>query len=168
MLHVYTGDGKGKTTAAFGLASRARGSGLDVCIVQFMKGTLSSEIKSARSLGIDVYQFGRDTLVDRNNPHPDDLLAAQEGLEFTREAIKKETYDLMILDEVNVAIDFNLLLMEDILELVIARPATMEMVLTGRNARAELINLADYVTEMKEVKHPYHASGIPARKGIEY
>ncbi len=166
-IHVYTGNGKGKTTAAFGLAMRAAGRGKKVCIIQFMKPDKGyGEQVSARKLGIEVYPFGSDRFVNKKNPRKEDIERAQRALSFAKEKMKEE-YDLLILDEVNVALDFNLINLEDVLELMRELPEKTELVLTGRYAKKEIIDMADLVTEMKEIKH-YYTKGVMAREGIEY
>ncbi len=166
-VHVYTGNGKGKTTAAFGLAMRAAGRGKSVCIIQFMKPDEGyGEQVSARKLGIEVYPFGTRRFVNKNNPSTEDVERAKNALAFAREKMKYN-YDLLILDEVNVAIDFRLISLEEVLSLMDALPENTELILTGRYAPKEIIERADLVTEMREVKH-YFAKGVMAREGIEY
>lgn len=167
-VHVYTGDGKGKTTAAFGLAMRAAGRGLSVLIIQFMKGRSEcGEIISAKRLpGITIEQFGTKTLIDPDKFSEKDRRLAAKGVERAKKAMSKKEVDLLILDEINVAVHFGLLSEEQVLELIHAKPFGMEMVLTGRYARPEIIRHADYVTEMKAKKHPFK-SGQEARDGIE-
>jgi len=167
MVHVYTGNGKGKTTAALGLAIRARGRGLSVLVVQFMKGNVDyGELASLRDLGIEVVQFGRPDFVDRHDPDPVDVRMAGEGLDFAAERIRSGEYDIIVLDELNVAAAWKLVPVEDVLKMVKERPANLEIVLTGRYAPDELIEAADLVTEMVEVKH-YFRKGVQARDGIE-
>ncbi len=166
-IHVYTGNGKGKTTAAFGLAMRAAGRGKKVCIIQFMKPDEGyGEQVSARKLGIEVYAFGTNRFVNKNNPRREDVERAQNALEFARKKLN-EGYDLLVLDEINVALDFNLIRLEDVLSLLRSIPERTEVVLTGRYAKKEVIEIADLVTEMKEIKH-YFTRGVMAREGIEY
>ncbi len=169
LVQVYTGNGKGKTTAAFGLALRALGQGLRVCIVQFMKGntTYGETQMSGRIEGITLFQFGRETFVDPRNPLSIDYKEARKALDMGRESIAGNRYDLVILDEVNVALHFKLISVEDVLSLITAKPEAVELVLTGRYAPEEIIERADLVTEMKEIKHPFQ-SGVKARRGIEY
>ncbi len=166
-IHIYTGNGKGKTTAAFGLAMRAAGRGKRVCIIQFMKPDKGyGEQVSARKLGIEVYPFGTNRFVNKKNPAKEDVERAQNALEFARKKMK-EGYDVLILDEINVAIDFNLISMKDVMEMLQEVPERTDVVLTGRYAREEIIERADLVTEMREVKH-YYRIGVMAREGIEY
>lgn len=166
-IHVYTGNGKGKTTAAFGLAMRAAGRGKKVCIIQFMKPEKGyGEQVSARKLGIEVHAFGSNRFVNKNNPAREDIERAKKALNFAKEKLR-ENYDLIILDEINVALDFNLISLEDVLSLISMLPERTELVLTGRYAKEEIIERADLVTEMREVKH-YYRKGVMAREGIEY
>lgn len=168
LIHVYTGDGKGKTTAAFGLAMRAAGRGLSVLIIQFMKGRPGcGEIISAKRLqGIAIEQYGTKNLIDEDKITEKDRRLALKGMERAKRAMRNEEADLLILDEVNIAVHFGLLSVEQVLELFDARPFGMELVLTGRYAKPEIIGRADYVTEMKAKKHPFR-SGQDARDGIE-
>ncbi len=166
-VHVYTGNGKGKTTAAFGLAMRAAGRGKRVCIIQFMKPDKGyGEQVSARKLGIEVHPFGTNRFVSKKNPKKEDIERAKKALDFAREKMKEE-YDLLILDEINVAVDFNLISVEGVLSIIDELPEGTELVLTGRYARDEVIDRADLVTEMCEVKH-YYTKGVIAREGIEF
>lgn len=169
MLEVYTGDGKGKTTAAFGLALRAIGHNWRVLIVQFMKGDSGyGEIKAAKYLpGLEVRQFGQKTFVQKGNPSQEDLALAKEGLEFAQKAIHSGKYQLVILDEINVAVDYGLLSLNDVLKLARECPKEIELVFTGRRAKKEVIELADLVSEVKEVKHPFQ-KGVVNRVGIDY
>ena len=167
-IHIYTGNGKGKTTAALGLGLRATGAGLKVYMIQFMKGRRYSEIDAVEQLqNFTIVQFGRDEFVSKENPEQIDVDLAQKGLKHAEEIIKKGEYDLVILDEINVAIDFNLVALKDVLKLVEEKPEKVELVLTGRYAPQELMKNADLVTEMLEIKHPFQ-KGVLARKGIDY
>ncbi len=169
MLQVYTGDGKGKTTAALGLALRAAGHGWRVGIIQFMKGSTDyGELASLANLpGIELTQTGLPTFVERGNPTQEDLAEAKRGLQLAQVAIASGRYRLLILDELNVAIDYGLVPLADVLTLVDACPAELELVITGRRARPELIERAALVSEIHEVKHPYRL-GIVNRVGIDY
>jgi len=169
MVQVYTGGGKGKTTAALGLALRAAGQGLRVYIVQFMKGwPYYGELGALQHQpNITLVQFGRAQFVNRQNPAPEDVQQAEEALRHGLDVLRKGQYDVVILDEINVALDFHLVSLEQVLALFEARPPHVELVLTGRNAHPQVIAQADLVTEMVEVKHPY-SSGVQGRKGIEY
>ncbi len=167
LVHVYTGNGKGKTTAALGLAVRATGHGFNVVMIQFMKGKINyGELETARILpNFEIKQFGRPEFVSKENPDPEDIKLAQEGLEYAREVIFSQEYDMVILDEICVAMDFKLISADEVVTLIEKRPKTVELVLTGRNCPPQIVKIADYVTEMLEIKHPY-TRGIQARKGI--
>jgi len=169
MIQIYTGDGKGKTTAALGLAMRACGHGLRVIMIQFMKGDIEyGEIKMAGKIpNFEIQQFGLPTFVEKGNPSAEDLRLAKEGFDFTREVIEKGEHDIVILDELNVAIDFGLIYVEDVLALLDSVPESMEIVITGRYASPKLIERADLVSEVKEIKHPFQ-KGVYARRGIEH
>lgn len=167
-VQVYTGDGKGKTTAALGLALRAAGHGMRTYIGQFMKGQFYGELEALRGHPyITVEQYGDPNCwVRRDAVTPKQIAQAQRGLERAREAMLSGQYDIVVLDEVNVAIWFGLLTVEEVLALLDERPEGVEVVLTGRRAPQELIDRADLVTEMREVKH-YYTQGVMARDGIE-
>jgi cob(I)alamin adenosyltransferase len=169
LIEVYTGDGKGKTTAALGLALRAAGRGLRVYIVQFMKGrTDYGEVAALlHQPNITLVQFGRPDFVDRDKPDPQDVVMAQEALEHGLDILANGQYDVLILDEINVALDYGLLSLDQVLALLDTKPPHVELVLTGRYAHPQVIERADLVTEMLSIKHPYH-NGIGGRKGIEY
>ena len=166
-IQVYTGDGKGKTTAALGLALRAAGAGLKVYIAQFVKGMEYSELKFLRNLSdsIVVKQYGRDCFIYRE-PDEEDIQAAQEGLKELREIMNSRKYQMIILDEANIATHFNLFSVDDLLDLIHGKPEDVELVITGRRADPRIIAEADLVTEMKEIKH-YYQKGVQAREGIE-
>lgn len=166
-VQVYTGDGKGKTTAAIGLAVRAVGAGLKVFLGQFVKGMDYSELKSLERFSpqMKVKQYGRAEFV-HNKPKEADFAAARSGYEEIKGIIKSGQYDLVILDEANIAVYFKLLSVEDLLALIDEKPESVELVFTGRKADPKLIERADLVTEMKEIKH-YYSEGLLARKGIE-
>jgi cob(I)alamin adenosyltransferase len=167
-VQVYTGDGKGKTTAAFGLALRAVGKDLRVVIVQFMKADPSyGEIRAARRLGIDVVQAGLDHYVRKGEVTSDDLAAAARGFAKARQLVMSAEYDLVILDELITSLYFDLLPLADVLALLREKPRSVELVLTGRRAPDEVVAAADLVTEMRAVKH-YYDAGVLAREGIEY
>ncbi|MDQ7821769.1 MAG: cob(I)yrinic acid a,c-diamide adenosyltransferase [Candidatus Eremiobacteraeota bacterium] len=170
LVQVYTGNGKGKTTAALGLCLRALGHGLKVCLIQFMKGARDcyGESLIAPSLeGLTVFQFGRAELVARDNPSPADFEEARAGLLEAQRQLKGRGCDLLILDEINVAVDFGLLGLNEVLSLIEEKPEDIELVLTGRNAPREIIEKAQLVTEMREIAHPFR-KGVGARKGIDY
>lgn len=175
---VHTGDGKGKTTAALGLAMRAWGDGLSVLILQFIKGGWKyGELRAIEALGkasaagmggrIEVHQLGKGFTHKGDVPEAEHEKAAQEALSAAREAMMSGTWDLVILDEINYAVKFGLLKVSDVLELLDLRPKTLHVVLTGRDAAPEIIARADLVTEMHLVKHPFE-KGIKAQKGIEF
>jgi cob(I)alamin adenosyltransferase len=167
-VQLYTGDGKGKTTASLGAALRAAGHGKRVLVIQFMKGRLYGELAAVKAIeGFTIEQYGRDEFVDPKNPEQIDIELAGEGWKRAVEASRDEDLDLLVLDEINVAVSFGLIELERVLEFVRNRPARLELILTGRYAPEELIELADTVTEMKEIKHHYR-NGIEARKGVEY
>jgi cob(I)alamin adenosyltransferase len=168
-IEVYTGNGKGKTTAALGLAFRAAGHGLKVLVIQFTKGQRDyGELRAAQRLApyLTIVQMGRDTFVSKDHPDPVDFQLAQKGLTAAREAVESKTYDIVILDEINVAIDYGLVALSDLLNLLDHKPDEVEIILTGRNAKPEVLERAHLVTEMVEIKH-YYTKGVPARKGIE-
>lgn len=168
MIQVYTGNGKGKTTAAFGLAIRALGSGLRVCLIQFMKKGEFGEIKFfKKQKKIVLRQFGEKTFVSSKKPGKKDIAAAKKALLFAEKTLKDGCFDLVILDEINVAVYFGLINLERVIRLLKKAPLSTEVVLTGRYAHAKIIKQADLVTEMKERKH-YFWKGQKARKGIEY
>ncbi len=169
-LQVYTGNGKGKTTAAFGLAVRAAGRGLKVFIGQFMKGSEYGELEGARMLGglVCVEQFGSPQCIPRRSePNPEDIELARKGLARAREVMLGGEYSIVVLDEISVALYFELVDEAALLDLVDARPSGTELVCTGRYAPQSLISRADLVTEMQAVKHPYDTHGLLARDGIE-
>jgi cob(I)alamin adenosyltransferase len=169
LIQVYTGNGKGKTTAALGQALRACGHGLRVLMIQFMKGSTDyGEVRIAGEVpGFKLIQSGLPTFVKKFAPSEEDLRLAAEGVTLASKAVDDAACDVLILDEINVAVDYGLVKVEDILKLVERRPPGMEIILTGRYAPAEFLEIADLVTEMKEVKHHY-AAGKAMREGIEY
>jgi len=169
LIQVYTGDGKGKTTCALGLALRAVGQGLKVFMVQFMKGRDTGETRAAARLAPDLtlQSFGRPVLVNLQSPAPEDLALAKEALDQARQVILAGEHDLVILDEINVALAYRLVPLEEVLEMLKTRPGWVEVVLTGRQAPPELMAAADLVTEMRPLKH-YYDAGVPARRGIEW
>jgi cob(I)alamin adenosyltransferase len=167
-IHIYTGPGKGKTTAALGLGLRAVGAGFNVYMIQFMKGRQYSEIDSVNNIpNFTIVQYGRDEFVSKENPEQIDIDLAREGFAHAKEIVKSGKYDLIILDEINVAVDYNLISADDVLKLVVEKPKKVELVLTGRYSSPKLVRVADLVTEMLEIKHPYQ-TGVLARKGIDY
>ncbi len=168
-VHVYTGNGKGKTTAALGLAFRAMGHGLKIYIGQFMKGQHYGEIDTARLLPdlVTIEQYGKDTFIHvKQPPDQEDVRMAQEGLKKTRTAILSSKYNIIILDEIITAHYFGLVTLDDMLEIIRSKPPGIELVFTGRYAPQALIDAADVVTEMTEIKH-YYRNNVSARDGIE-
>ena len=166
-VQVYTGNGKGKTTAALGLAVRAAGAGLRVFIAQFIKKRKCSEHAALEAFSgtITLRQFGNGLILGRK-PSAEDVRAAQQGIESVRKAVLSGEYDLVILDEANVAAHHGLLLVQDLLDLIEGKPKGVELVITGRYADQKVMDAADLVTEMREIKH-YHGQGVQARRGIE-
>jgi len=168
LVEVYTGDGKGKTTAALGLALRAAGHGLRTYFGQFLKGRPAGELKAARMLQpyLTIEQFGEPGfVVASGDPHQAALV--RKGVQRVRQVLASGEYDIVVLEEINVALDLGLVSLEEVVTLLHERPAEVELVLTGRGAPQELISRADLVTEMVAVKHP-HQCGLKARLGIEF
>ena len=168
LVQVYTGDGKGKTTAALGLALRAAGWGYRTFVGQFMKGQDCGELHSAPRLApyVAIEQFGQPNLRRLGQPAAEDVALAERGLGRIREVLASGEYQIVVLDEICVALHFRLARIGDVLEIIERRPPGVELVLTGRRAPQEILDVADLVTEMREVKHPYQR-GVPARRGIE-
>lgn len=166
-IQIYTGDGKGKTTAALGLALRASGHGLKTYIGQFMKGQHYGELTALQAFPlIEIEQYGDVGCFRKHEVTPQHIAMAHEGLKRAARAILSDQYDVVILDEINVAIWFELITTEEVLELIKRRPDHLELILTGRRAPQALLDQADLVTEMREIKH-YYTQGVEARKGIE-
>ncbi|MBN1913438.1 MAG: cob(I)yrinic acid a,c-diamide adenosyltransferase [Candidatus Omnitrophica bacterium] len=167
MIQVYTGKGKGKTTAALGLAIRAAGAGLKVYICQFLKGGKCSELASLKKFKhIKIERFGNDCFV-RRPAQEKDIREASRGLKSAARAIFKKYYDVVILDEICVAIKLKLLKPQDVIGIIKKSPSKTELILTGRGASKEIIKAADLVSDIKEKKH-YYRKGVKARRGIEY
>jgi len=166
-IHIYTGNGKGKTTAALGLAIRAAGAGLQVFLAQFLKGGHYSEHNSLIRLSeeITVEQFGMPDFI-KGKPSIADIEAARSGFNKVKTAMLSGRFDMIIIDEGNVAVSLGLLTKQDIFDLIAMKPEAMELVITGRDALPEIIDKADLVTEMKAIKH-YYDNGVNARVGVE-
>lgn len=176
LVIIYTGDGKGKTSAALGNVLRALGHGMRVLVIQFFKGdwpVVFGELESAKKHSkLEILQLGRGfvKIMGDKKPFAEHKMAAQAAIELAKEKIYSGRYDLVVLDEVNYAIDYldvRLVEAQDVLEIIEHKPAHTHLVLTGRNAKPELIDRADLVTEMREIKHPYRR-GIQAQKGIDF
>ena len=169
LVIVITGNGKGKTTSAFGQALRAIGQGYKVFILQFMKGRDYGEYMAAEKYlpRLTICRSGLDSFVMRDNPAPVDVELARQGFALAKEAVASGKYDMIILDEINVAVDFKLIALEDMVDLIKNKPPALDLILTGRYAPKEVLKLADTVSEIKEIKHHY-AAGIKDRAGIEY
>ncbi len=167
MIQVYTGNGKGKTTAAMGLALRAAGAGLNVYIAQFAKGRICSEHKALKKIkNIKLEQFGKGCFI-RGKPRAIDMESARQALEKIKKIIACKNYHVIILDEINIALKLKLVCLKDVLSLIKHTPSTIELVLTGRGAPAPVIKAADLVSRINEVKH-YYSKGLKARRGIEF
>ncbi len=168
LVMVYTGDGKGKTTAAVGQALRALGHGFRVYMIHFMKGRDYGEFLASEKLPhLTVDRAGRDTFVNRSNPDPLDIELAREGFARAVRAVKSGEYDLVVLDEINVAVDYGLIPEAELFTLLGEKPTGVDLILTGRGASPELIKRADMVSEVLMIKHHYN-NGVEGRKGIEY
>ena len=169
LVQVFTGDGKGKTSAALGVVLRALGCGLRAYIVYFMKGDYPYGERCILSKlpNVDFTSFGGKGFIDPASIKPDDREQAKLALSAAREAMLSGNYDLVVLDEVNLAVAWKLVELDEVVKLVKDKPQNVELILTGRQANSELIKLADLVTEMLKIKHPYD-NGVTARKGIEY
>jgi len=188
LIIVITGNGKGKTTSALGMSLRAIGNGLKVLMIQFLKSSIAyGEIQVSLRLNPDfeIIQVGKECVyeegdkqryqctdcaflchIDPKNPDPGHIQAAQNGFRLAEKSIKSGKYNMVILDEINYAVSYNLIKLSEVLRLAKEKPAGVHLVLTGRNAHLDLIEIADLVTEMKEIKHPFQ-KGITSIKGIE-
>lgn len=170
LIIVHTGPGKGKTTAALGLGFRAVGNGLKVLMVQFIKGSWHyGELDAAESFGenFQIRPMGKGFVKLGGKPDPEQVQAAEEAWNYAREKLFSGEYDMIILDEIHYAISYGLVKVEPVVEALRQKPEEVHLVLTGRNAPPQIVELADLVTEMREVKHPYQ-KGIDAQRGIEY
>lgn len=173
-IQVYTGNGKGKTTASLGLCMRALGRNWKVLLVMFTKGGDNyGELISFKKLSpeindnLTVVQAGLDRIVYSDNINKNDETAIQKGWKVVKEAIRNNAYNLIIMDEANIAIDLGLINLDDVVETLKSKPEEMEIVLTGRNAKQEIIDIAHLVSKIEPVKH-YWDTGVVAREGIEY
>ncbi|MEK7871269.1 MAG: cob(I)yrinic acid a,c-diamide adenosyltransferase [Nitrospirota bacterium] len=172
LVIVFTGDGKGKTTSALGIALRACGHNMKVVMLQFIKGSWHyGELESVKKLSpnFELIPLGKGFvgIIDDRLPREEHIKAAKEALGIAREKITSGNYRIVILDEINVAVRLNLIDIEDLLDLVKAKPERLHLIITGRGADPKLIEAADLVTEMREIKHPYQ-KGIEAQRGIDY
>jgi len=169
LVQVYTGDGKGKTSAAFGAALRAIGRGLKVYIIQFIKGGFDyGELYIVEKLpNLKLAAFGRGKFVTEVSPHEEDVKLAREAFELAKKVVRSGEYDMVILDEINVALNLKLVKLNEAVQLIKNKPKHVELILTGRYAPSKIIEAADLVTEMREIKHPF-TQGAKPRKGIEY
>lgn len=169
LVIVITGNGKGKTTAAMGQALRALGHGFKVLVIQFMKGKKYGEVLCAEKLlpNLKIIPCGLDSFVMKDNPAPVDIELARQGLKLAREALESREYRMVILDEINVALDFKLIALDEVLDLIKNKPSEIDLILTGRYAAPEIIEVADTVSEVREIKHHY-SQGIKERAGIEF
>jgi len=170
LIIVNTGDGKGKSTASFGLALRAAGNKMNVFIMQFMKGPWKAgERKALKALSeyVEYEAMGDGFTWDTENPEQDKK-TAREAFDIAKEKLMSEKYQIVILDEINYVLEYKFFPLEEFLETLRNKPKDVHVVCTGRNAQEKLIEMADLVTEMKLIKHPYDDQGIPAQKGIEF
>jgi cob(I)alamin adenosyltransferase len=172
LVIVYTGNGKGKTTAALGMALRAVGYNHKICLIQFIKGSWPyGEMESAKrlepELELIIVGKGFVGIIDDKSPREEHVKIAKEAIKISKEKIQSGKYNIIILDEVNYAINLDLIDVKDVLELIKSKPENLNLVLTGNHAKKEIIEAADLVTEMREIKHPFK-SGIKAKKGIDF
>lgn len=169
LVQIYTGNGKGKTSAAFGQSLRAIGRGLKVYVIQFIKGGFDyGELYIVEKLpNLKLKAFGHGKFITEKPPKEDDIKSAKEALDLASEVINGGEYDIVVLDEINVALTLGLITIGSVVNLIETKPKHVELILTGRGAPRKLIEVADLVTEMKEIKHPFK-NGVPPRKGIEY
>lgn len=170
LVQVFTGNGKGKTTAALGTVLRAAGQGLKILVIFFIKGSYADgEFSTLPKLpNVEIASFGlRKFIMDPSNVNPEEKAQAKAALSAAREAVTSGRYDLVVLDEINIALNFKLIETDEVIQLIKDKPSHTELILTGRNADSRIIEVADLVTEMVKIKHPYD-KGIKARKGIEF
>lgn len=169
LVQIFTGDGRGKTTAALGTVMRALGHGFKVCVVVFMKGNYPyNEWKFlSKEPDVKIARFGSGTFTNPTDVKPEEIEQAKQALSFAREAVSSGKYNLVILDELNLAVGWNLVDLDEVVRLIQEKPSNVELILTGRMAHNKLIELADQVTECLNVKHPFN-KGILARSGIDY
>jgi len=169
LVQVYTGDGKGKTSAAFGQALRAIGRGLNVYVIQFIKGGFDyGELHIVEKLpNLKLASFGRGKFITQVPPSDEDMKLARAAFELAKKVVKDGEYDIVVLDEINVVLNLGMLKTDEVIDMIRNKPMHVELILTGRYAPAKVISVADLVTEMREVKHPY-AKGVSPREGIEY
>lgn len=166
-VHIYTGDGKGKTTAALGLSIRGVCAGKKVFFGQFIKGMEYSELKCVDFVpNLEIKQFGRGCFI-YEEPVEEDFKAAKKGLEEFEQILKEGKYDIVVMDELGIALYYKLFTVQEVIDIIKNRKENIEVIITGRNVPEELIAMADLVTEMKEIKH-YYTEGVEARKGIEF
>lgn len=172
LIIVFTGDGKGKTTSALGIALRASGHNMKVAMLQFIKGSWHyGELDSAKKLSpnFELIPLGKGFvgIIDDRLPREEHIKAAKEALAIAREKITSGNYNIVILDEINVAVRLNLIDIQELLDIIKVKPKDLHLIITGRGADPKLIDAADLVTEMREIKHPYQ-KGIEAQRGIDY
>ncbi|MCK5238083.1 MAG: cob(I)yrinic acid a,c-diamide adenosyltransferase [Candidatus Thorarchaeota archaeon] len=178
-VQIYTGEGKGKTTCALGAGLRAAGHGLEVLVISFMKAEVAwrgdgddvnyGEFRGVESIpNFTIIPMGRESWVDKDNLDPIDIQMAQDAFSLAQEALQNHKCDVLILDEINVAVEWNLISVDQQLELISSKPPDIELIMTGRYVRKEVIAVADLVTEMREIKHYYAAEKAAARKGFEF
>jgi len=167
-VQIYTGNGKGKTTAALGLCLRALGRGYRICFIQFMKSGEYGEIKALKNFSkVTVKQYGLPGLIKVGQAKPEDRRLANQAVQYAKVAMGSRNFDLIVLDEIIVAIYFKLISESEVIKMIKNKPKDLELVLTGRKASAKIINTANLVSEIKEIKH-YYQAGLKARSGIEY
>ncbi|MBI1978240.1 MAG: cob(I)yrinic acid a,c-diamide adenosyltransferase [Candidatus Omnitrophica bacterium] len=170
LIIIHTGDGKGKTTAALGVAFRAAGNGMRVAIIQFIKGKWKyGELESAKQLKIpiEIHPMGEGFTWDTQN-RKRDIEMTEKAWALCKEKMMSGKYDVVVFDEINYVIDYNYLNIKEVVSALEQKPLMVHVILTGRNAKLELIKIADLVTEMKEIKHPFKDQGILAQRGIEF